>query len=470
MLGILNISLSVFGIIGTIICCGISIIITRNVSINENYGNKNKNGRLIYNSLLITTSLSIISSIIIILSKNTLSNILSGYQSYLLLVCMLPALLSNAVYTPFRAYLQGKELYFESSLVELIEQGLRIIICFGVFIILKDLDPIYSPVIAMSIAGILSSIIGISYFKKNNGKVIFGKPRIKKIISQSVPITLVKTLSMLVIPIVTIILPARLISCGYTSEEALSQLGIVTGMTLPLLSVPGTIIGSLATALIPQIAILNENKNKQKISNQISNSINFTITSTMIFVPLFIALGKPICELIFNNTIAGNLLSKGSILMLPMGLNQITTTILNSMGKEKSTCTYYMISTIFMTICVLLLPNIVGIETILWTIGVNTTIVSLLNIIKIKQELKQNIKLSKTLSISLILTIPITLLIQYSHNILSLITHNIINLGICVIVGSVATILLYYTFGIIETTHLDILKKSNKKILNKKSI
>ena len=61
----------------------------------------------------------------------------------------------------------------------------------------------------------------------------------------------------------------------------------------------------------------------------------------MLLIPIFVSLGEPICEFIFGNKQAGLLLEKASWVMIPLGISQITTTILNSMGYEKFSFLYY---------------------------------------------------------------------------------------------------------------------------------
>ena len=63
-----------------------------------------------------------------------------------------------------------------------------------------------------------------------------------------------RVVSSFIQPIIALIIPARLMAIGYTSSQALSLYGIAVGMTMPLLFVPTTIIGSLSTALIPDIS------------------------------------------------------------------------------------------------------------------------------------------------------------------------------------------------------------------------
>ena len=99
-------------------------------------------------------------------------------------------------------------------------------------------------------------------------------------------------------PLISIIIPIQLTQMGLTRDSALSELGIITGMTLPLISIPSTIIGALCMILIPRI-----NASKKDLHLQLNYYIKFTIACVFIFIPTFIALGIPICEFIFTKPI-----------------------------------------------------------------------------------------------------------------------------------------------------------------------
>lgn len=43
---------------------------------------------------------------------------------------------------------------------------------------------------------------------------------------------------------ISLLLPARLIAAGFTSNEAMSEIGIAMGMSMPILSIPSTLIGA----------------------------------------------------------------------------------------------------------------------------------------------------------------------------------------------------------------------------------
>lgn len=416
-----------------------------------------------YCGLIISIALSLILTALLLLGRPLLTQSVAGNDGWVLLVIMIPCLISSAVYTPFRSYLMGREMFYQSSMVEFVEQILRIIVFFIIYIVCQSVSTIYAPAIAMSIAGIASTILGIMYYKKAGGKIQHCKSQYSIIIKRSTPITLVKLLSVITMPLLTIVMPLLLVKYGYSNQQALSELGIVTGMTLPLLSIPGTIIGSLAVAILPSITTLYANNKQQEISRQVTSAITFTLITTAICVPIFFVFGQEICNIIFGNEMSGILLEKSCWIMIPMGVSQITTTILNSIGYEKHTFVYYLIGGMFLTIVMILLSKYLGIMSFIYALATNCIIISLLNIFKISQHV--NIK-SGVIKDAVWITLAIIATILLGNNLSNLLNKllspfiNICIISIIMIFSFFALLLATSTIKIADIKRIKLKKKN----------
>lgn len=170
-------------------------------------------------------------------------------------------------------------------------------------------------------------------------------------------------------PLIAIIIPLRLVAVGYTNEQALAAYGIAMGMTFPLLFLPSTIIGSLSMAIVPEISYNLESKNTIDVQNRIRSSIKFALFITACFLPAFIGLGEPIGEFLFNNTTSGYYLSYAAWIMIPLGINNIATSILNSLGLEAKGFINYIIGAGFLVFSIIFLPKYIGILALVWGMG-----------------------------------------------------------------------------------------------------
>lgn len=448
-LGIYTIALSVFGIFNTLLASGTPLTISRIVSTNPN-GNK-ENGRTVTAGFIINMTASILLTVFVLVFKNLFGLFFTDETSYIILLTMIPAILSTGFYTSFRGYLYGKEKYLHIGLVELIEQILRIVLC---VILIIFLFPDNSPIpagISFGVAGVLSAVIGVCVYFKVGGKIGNPKGYFSNIIKSSLPITFVRIGGSLIVPLISILIPLRLVSAGFTNEYALSQIGIIMGMTLPLLTIPSTIIGAFSTALIPRTALSFRQKDYDGMNNEVMSSLNFSLVLTFLLIPPFIALGEPACKFIFNSSEAGIYLSMSAWLMIPMCFTQISTSVLNAIGEEKKSFWIYLFASIFLLASVWFLPKYIGATSIVIGMGISSTITTILNMRLISKQSNLSYSYIKLTIILLLLSVPITLLTKYLFNILYNILPLFISLAITSIVSVGIFFILLSTFNILET-------------------
>lgn len=393
------------------------------------------------------------------MGKNLFGFVFTDSDSYIVLLTLLPFILSTAIYSSIRGYLWGKEKYFDVSMVEFIEQIIKIILCIVLFKTLKNAY-IYVPGLAISISCVLSTLLGFYYFKKACGKIKPAPGTFSHLVKKSLPLTLVRFVGSLITPFISILLPIMLIKGGYTNEQSLALIGISMGMVLPLLSVPSTVIGSLSMALIPQLNVLKEQQKFLTLRRQINSSFVFTLCATFIFVPIFSSIGVPICETLFNSTNAGEILNSFAWIMVPNGIMMISTSILNSLGYEKYTFFSYGISSIILILGVLVLPQYMGINALFLSLGLNSLLVFVLNYIKIKRVVSIDNKTITNTAILLLLSIPITLLCRYMYKLLIIVFPNIIVIGLICIISLIATMLLMLAFNIINIEYFNTFKEN----------
>ena len=473
-LGIYTIALSVFGIFNTLLASGTPLTISKLVSTNPH--NNKENGRVVTAGFIINITASILLTVFVLLFKSFFGLFFTDETSYVILLTMIPAILSTGFYTSFRGYLYGKEKYLHIGVVELIEQILRIVLC---VILIIFLFPENSPVpagISFGVAGVLSTIIGVCVYFKVGGKIGNPKGYFSNIIKTSLPITFVRIGGSLIVPLISILIPLRLVSAGFTNEYALSQIGIIMGMTLPLLTIPSTIIGAFSTALIPRTALSFRQKDYDGMNKEVMSSLNFSLILTFLLIPPFIALGEPTCKFIFNSEQAGIYLSMSAWLMIPMCFTQISTSVLNAIGEEHKSFWIYLFASIFLLASVWFLPKYIGATSIVIGMGISSTITTILNMRLISKQSNLSHSYVKLTTFLLLLSIPITLLTKFLFNIfiqfmplfLSLAITSILSVGLFFILLSLFNILNVQSFMEIIKNRLRVkslkLRKKNQKV------
>jgi stage V sporulation protein B len=157
------------------------------------------------------------------------------------------------------------------------------------------------------------------------------------------PITAVRTGASLVNSAVAVLFPALLQKAGYDYTQAMQTYGVLTGMAIPVLSIPITLISGLSLVLMPELSSDFYAKNYQRLKENILRGLASAFAISCGLIPFFFALGADMGGVIYANSLSGELIANGCFLLLPMSLSMISTSILNSLGKEKFTFLVYFI-------------------------------------------------------------------------------------------------------------------------------
>ena len=452
LLGSYQVAMSVFGVLMTFVSSGIPVVLSRNVS--YYYGKKNQNaiGSIVSSGLILTGIICLVVSAIIMCFPSLLSRFFTSEASMQMIKILLPALVFSSIYEVLRGALWGQKRFFAISFTEFLEQVSRII--FIVILFETTFCP-YSltnkTALSLSLACIFSAIVVIAIYFKCGGTLASPKMEFKGLFKTSSPITAVRTISSAFSSVISIIIPIKLMDYGYSSSEALSQFGIIMGMTFPLLLIPSTLIGSLAVTIIPSISEQSNDIDSGNLKDvtALREKVNFVVKITVILatvlIPVFIALGSPICQIVFKNKQAGVYLSASAFLMLPLGISQITTSVLNAVGLEMKSLKNYVISAVLLIISIVVLPKYIGTYSLIVGYVLMSTISSVLNIVMLK---KRNI-----ISLGFIKVILVMLLVCAFSAVIGIFVFNMIeNLILsCVISGVVICLLvsfLIYSFNI----------------------
>ena len=407
-LGIYQMAMSVFMVLLTIISSGIPFVLSRETSALYSHKKEKSAGSYISVALIFTLLLSIVICVFVPLLKGVFLAFWTEDGCYKVLVSLLPALVFSSVYCVLRGQLWGKGNYFALCSSELYEQVIRIVLS---LLVIKSsfsaLENAFNLGWTMSVACFFSMLFVVGQFFLYGGRLY--KPQkefLKPFLKQSSPITLMRIVGAFVQPLIAFIIPARLTLAGYTTSQAIGLYGVAMGMTMPLLFVPSTIIGSLSTALVPDISSAIAQNNQHHIEKRISSSITFSLSISALFVPVFMGVGEQIGLFLFDNILSGSLLQGASWVLIPLGLNGITSSLLNSLGLENKSFKNFVFGGIIMFAILWFTPSFLGINSLIIGMGVNYLICFLLNLRLLQKYIKINLGLAKVIAKILLASVP----------------------------------------------------------------
>lgn len=383
-LGIYQVALSVFFVLLTIVSSGIPLVVSKLTAKFRILGDTHSEGAIASAALSLGVTLSVsVSAIVFIFSKH-LSFLFAEQLSMELLLLLLPALIFSSIYSAFKGNLWGKQLYGTVSILELIEQVIRIALCVLLFYL--GFDKIRVTALTMSIACFASALCSFISFIVFKGKLYSPKKFLKPLIKSSTPITLSRASSSISSFLTAIAVPFLLMSAGLSSSEAMYEYGYSTGMAMPLLFTPLTVVGSIAFVMIPTLSESAEKGNQSELNSHITSSINASILIASLFFALFAVLGKPIGVFLYQNEDSGRFLSLAAWLLIPIAMENITSSLMNSLDLETKSFINYGIGSIFTFVFMFAFYGKFKIEYMCVGTGIGLIITEVLHILSIKKK------------------------------------------------------------------------------------
>lgn len=471
ILGHYQVALSFYGVLCTIIGSGIPVTISHysaRASVNHDYKTE---ASAVTASLIIELAVALILSILVLVFKNLIASFTSTITANML-IFLLPAVLAGAIYATFRGALWGRKKHFDNCISEVGEQSVRLILFLIFFsFTTPSAKAGYYASLCNSLSCFVSMAISIWFYFKHGGKLYSPKYEFKKVLKTSSAITLVRVISSLAQPLIAIILPLRLVSAGFTEEQAMSLFGVALGMTMPLLMLPNTIIGSYATALVPELSSSLEAQNKREFNNQIATAITLSLLICFCFLPVFFGLGEQIGLLLFGNSTSGYLLKITCWAIIPMGLSGITNSILNVLGLETRGFIHQLIGSSLLFLCVWFMPKYVGISALGYGMGLCMLITTILNMILISKKTGVTSEIIKPLLLMTFFCIPSSLLASFLFGIFKYIMIPFFAVCFSAGFGLLMFLILCIMFGVINISSVFIKLKNVKmnKLKRKKA-
>lgn len=449
-LGLYQVAFSVFIVLLTIVSSGLPFIVSRLTASYRVGENHKKQSGLLMSAIIIGLVVSALLCGCVLIFRNVFSKLFTDASCMMILIVLLPALVFSSVYSVVRGALWGQGNYFALCVSEFFEQIVRIFVC------VLMLSPVASVVTnsvsaawSLTIACAASMVFVLLLYFIYGGRL--SKPKdFKQLLRRSTPITGVRVGGSLAQPLVALIIPARLMSIGYSSSQAMSLFGVAVGMTMPLLFVPSALIGALSTALVPDISMAVAKEDTKHIETRIRTSIIFALFISAMTVPLFAGAGEEIGQFLYGNSLSGLILASSAWIMLPMGLNNITSSLLNSLGYEIRSCINYFIGAIVMFLAMWFLPIVCGINALFLGTGLCMCVTSALNFFMLKRKTKISLKLFKPLSLLCLITLPCAALVSFIDKLCVMVMSPFFAIVISCMVGVVFYLLLCMVFNIVD--------------------
>ncbi len=359
-LGVYQVALSVFAVFLTVSSSGLPITLSRVISKHRAHSFDAGRDRATTAAILIALAISLTLTLGLFLLRKPFSRVFSDPRCADLFYILLFGLSFTSVYAVIRGSFWGNKRFFAYSLIELVEEIVMIAVGVSLLLFVDTVPGVNLAAAAVVVSYLSSFAIAAVYFYIKGGRLRAPKGELKPLLKAAAPVTVMRTCSSLTSSLISVIFPMRLMAAGMTAARAMSAYGVVGGMVMPILTIPCSLISSIALVLVPELSECYYRGDKEKLAALTSKALNATLLIAGALIPFFTVCGEGLGVFLYSNAESGVLIARSALMLLPMSVTMISTSILNSMGCEKQTLLFFLLGAGAMLLCAWFLPAVLG--------------------------------------------------------------------------------------------------------------
>lgn len=249
------------------------------------------------------------------------------------------ALVPCSVHACLNGYYYGMKKAFLPSLSQLLEQGSRVL---GIWLLAQillskgeSLSPAHATwgILIGEIASSLCLLTGWCLRTTNTTATpdtICDK--VRPFFAYALPLMAQHVLLTLGTSMENALLPQMLIRFGFSTSQALSLFGVISGMVLPFVFLPSIVTGSLSVLLLPSVSELAAAKEHTRLHKIFWRMICLGLSIGFAFSILYSLIGRWLGMLFFQDTLAGHYLQVLGWLCPFMAVTMLATSFYHGLG------------------------------------------------------------------------------------------------------------------------------------------
>lgn len=287
-----------------------------------------------------------VSAVVLVWSDPISVHLLGDARTQLGLVLLLPCVALTGVENFHKHCFYGAGRVHTPAIVDLLEQGVRTAAVLGLLCLFPGQYPermVGLIVAGMIVCEVFSSgtlwVLTRRWWKRQgiSGKGEQGPVRRRRVWAIAAPVGATALLGNLMSAANAALIPQKLVEGGMERSAAISQFGVVCGMTLPMLALPTVFLGALNLVLTPKLARSAALGREACVRRQIGWAVSVVSVLTLPAMAFMVVLGQDLGRVIFKQDSAGQYLLP---LAVGMGLScyeSVLTCAMNGIGKQGET-------------------------------------------------------------------------------------------------------------------------------------
>lgn len=142
----------------------------------------------------------------------------------------------------------------------------------------------------------------------------------------------------------TVLIPWRLRAAGLNPSTAMSAFGVMFGMTMPLLMLPGALILPMTSLLIPWLSQERELSNYGGVRRKAGKALHATSLIVLPVMAFMLVCGDDLAHIIYKQDAAGEHIFLLAVATVLSFYQLVTGAVLNGLGKERLTAVSITVS------------------------------------------------------------------------------------------------------------------------------
>lgn len=239
---------------------------------------------------------------------------LGDARTQLGLILLVPCVALTGIENIHKHFFYGAGLVGTPAIVDLLEQLIRAVSVLTLLFIFLPQYP--ERVVGLIVGGmviceIFSSVTLVILYRRRlrrtklTGQGEGGGVRRRRILSIATPVAGNAVLSNLMASANAALIPQKLVEGGLERAAAVSQFGIVCGMTMPMLTLPTVFLGALNLILVPRLARSHALGRKKEIRRLANRAISAVAVLALPSMALMTVLGGELGRLLFAQRAVG---------------------------------------------------------------------------------------------------------------------------------------------------------------------
>lgn len=386
-MGLYQLIFSVYMLASTFAAAGISTAVTRLVADFEHKGRAAVR-RIMYVASAVTLAVAAVSTAAVFFGAKPIAvGLLKDARAIPSLKILSLSLPFMGLSSCFRGYFIARRKTLQPSLVQLLEQGVRIAVVM-IFVTLfahKGLTYTAAAVLLGDTAAeTVSCLINWVLYRRDTGKMAVGTPLhgiFNSIMHIAVPITATSYLGSVLHTVESLLVPLKLTIFHGTKGRGLELFGAIRGMALPILFFPASFLTSLSTMLVPEVSSALAEGNVLKVRETVSKSVGTTLILSTFVACCFAFNASDIGWVVYRDRDVGQMILLLSPIVPLMYLESVTAGLLKGLDCQMNVLKFNTFDSIFRIFSVLFIVPSFGIKGYLAIMMISNTFTSVLSAI-----------------------------------------------------------------------------------------